>query len=233
MTTLNRRKLFLYSSLFISCALNGTKLLALRKSGVIAHFWHFDLVELCFQFTLTFLFCVTIFYYNKDHGRGWLKPWTMARNGRYFLLNLLILTAFTMVGITVQRLYFFQEPYLLGGYGLRFFFCLLLVGLELRIWYLMEDAREKEIENEHLRTAYLKSELSLLKGQLNPHFFFNALSSLSAVVREDPRKAQQYIHHLSIQGLSVFVAAFRGQSCPVARRARSRPLLCRTAEDAL
>ncbi len=197
MTMLNRRKLFVYSSLFLSCALNGTKLLALRKAGVIARFWHFDLIELCFQFVLTFLFCVAVFFYNKDRGRSWLKPWTMPRNGRYFLVNLLILAAFTMLGITVQRLYFLQEPYLLGGYGLRFFFCLVLVGLELRIWYLMEDAREKEIENEHLRTAYLKSELSLLKSQLNPHFFFNALSSLSAVVREDPRKAQQYIHHLS------------------------------------
>jgi sensor histidine kinase YesM len=197
MTTLNRRKLFLYSSLFISCVLNMAKLLALRKGGVVAHFWHFDIVELSFQLILTFLFCVAIFYYNKDRGRGWLGPWTMARNGRYFLLNMVILTAFTMVGITVQRLFFYQAPYLLGGYGLRFAFCLVLVGLELRIWYLMEDAREKEIENEHLRTAYLKSALSLLKGQLNPHFFFNALSSLSAVVREDPRKAQQYIHHLS------------------------------------
>ncbi len=195
--TLNRRKLFLYSSLFIAVALNATKLLALRKSGVVAHFWHFDLVELCFQFTLTFLFCVVIFYYNKDRGRSWLEPWTMARNGRYFLINFLLQTAFTFTGIIVQRHFFYQEPYLLGGYGARFAFCMLLVGLELRVWYLMEDAREREIENEHLRTAILKSELSLLKGQLNPHFFFNALSSLSAVVREDPRKAQQYIHHLS------------------------------------
>jgi two-component system LytT family sensor kinase len=195
--TLNRRKLFLYSSLFIAVALNAAKLLALRKAGVVAHFWHFDLVELSFQFTLTFLFCVAIFYYNKDRGRGWLEPWTKARNGRYFLFNLLILSVFTAIGTTVQHLFFYQEPYLLGGYGLRFFFCLVLVGLELRIWFLLEDARQWEIENEHLRTAYLKSELSLLKGQLNPHFFFNALSSLSAVVREDPRKAQQYIHHLS------------------------------------
>jgi len=36
-----------------------------------------------------------------------------------------------------------------------------------------------------------------LKGQLNPHFLFNSLSSLSAIVREDPRLAQKYIGHLS------------------------------------
>jgi len=197
MTTLQRRKLFLYSSLFIALALNMTKLLALNKNGVVAHFWHFDGGELTFQFLLTFFFCISAFYYNKDHGRDWLRKWTIARNGRYLLTNLLLAGGFTLTGTVTQHLFFQQEPYLLGGYGLRFCFCLVLIAIELRVWYLMEDARAREIENEQLRTAWLQSELSLLKGQLNPHFFFNALSSLSAVVREDPRKAQQYIQHLS------------------------------------
>jgi sensor histidine kinase YesM len=169
--------------------------MALNKNGMVAQFWHFDLIELSFQFSLTFLFCLVIFYYNYHRGRRWLRSWSFS--WPYLIVNLLILIGFILTGITVQRLFFFHEAYLLGGYGLRFCFCLLLMSLEMRIMYMLETARAHEIENEHLRTAYLRSELQLLKGQLNPHFFFNALSSLSAVVREDPRQAQQYIHHLS------------------------------------
>jgi two-component system LytT family sensor kinase len=197
MNTLNRRKMFLYSALFIALALNAPKLLALRKNGIIAHFWHFDLGELFFQFVTTFLFCLTIFELNKNRGSVWQQQRPLTRNGRYLVINLLAMILFALVSGGVHHLLFLQEDAIFGSYGLRYLLCLVLVGVELRVWFLMEEARVRETENEHLRTAYLRSELALLKGQLNPHFFFNALSSLSAVVREDPRKAQQYIQHLS------------------------------------
>ena len=41
------------------------------------------------------------------------------------------------------------------------------------------------------------AELELLKEQMNPHFFFNSLSSLSGVIREDPEMAQKYLRELS------------------------------------
>jgi two-component system, LytTR family, sensor kinase len=197
MNTANRRKLFLYSALFIALALNMTKLLALRKNGVVARFWHFDLGELLFQLLLTFLFCLSAFHYNKDRGRAFLEKWRTGRQGVYLLANCLLLMVFAGLGIVVQRLFFQQEPYLFGGYTLRFSFCIILITIELRIFFLMEDTRTKDMENEHLRNANLQTQLTLLKGQINPHFFFNALSSLSAIVREDSRKAQHYISHLS------------------------------------
>ncbi|WP_170117443.1 sensor histidine kinase [Chitinophaga ginsengisoli] len=52
-------------------------------------------------------------------------------------------------------------------------------------------------ENQQLKNAYLASELQLLKEQMNPHFLFNSLSSLSAIVRENPEQAQKYIRDMS------------------------------------
>ena len=40
-------------------------------------------------------------------------------------------------------------------------------------------------------------ELSNLKSQLNPHFIFNALNSIRALVDDDPRKSKQAINQLS------------------------------------
>lgn len=182
----DNRRLYLYSSLFITLALNLPKLFALRKDGAVARYWHFDLYELLFQLIVTFIFCMLVFYINE---RGWRI--------RNVLLSLFVLAGFTVAGTIVQRRFFQPGFFPSGGYAVRFSLSLILVILELRIALLLQRSKEKEVENQQLRNAWLKSQLALLKGQLNPHFFFNALSSLSAVVREDPRKAQQYIHHLS------------------------------------
>ncbi|MFT6986002.1 MAG: two-component system LytT family sensor kinase [Psychromonas sp.] len=50
------------------------------------------------------------------------------------------------------------------------------------------------IEQQRLLT---QAELRLLQAQVNPHFLFNALNTISAVIRQDPNKARDLIQHLS------------------------------------
>ncbi|MDB1123077.1 sensor histidine kinase [Vibrio algarum] len=42
-----------------------------------------------------------------------------------------------------------------------------------------------------------QSEIKLLHAQVNPHFLFNALNTISAVIRKNPDKARELIQHLS------------------------------------
>ncbi|MGL4505267.1 MAG: sensor histidine kinase, partial [Aeromonas sobria] len=42
-----------------------------------------------------------------------------------------------------------------------------------------------------------QSEIKLLQAQINPHFLFNALNTLSAVIRRDPESARTLVHNLS------------------------------------
>ena len=54
------------------------------------------------------------------------------------------------------------------------------------------------LENEHLRTENIQSRYNMLVGQINPHFFFNSLNSLSMLVRDNKEdKALEYIDQLS------------------------------------
>ncbi len=46
-------------------------------------------------------------------------------------------------------------------------------------------------------TVAIEAELSNLKSQLNPHFIFNALNSIRALVDEDPTKSKESITQLS------------------------------------
>jgi signal transduction histidine kinase len=50
--------------------------------------------------------------------------------------------------------------------------------------------REKEAARAHAEAARVTAELSALRGQLNPHFLFNTLHTVIALVRRDPHKAE-------------------------------------------
>lgn len=59
--------------------------------------------------------------------------------------------------------------------------------------------RQREEELRALRADAMarEAELEMLRYQLNPHFLFNSLNSASALIREDPTKAEQMIGELS------------------------------------
>jgi sensor histidine kinase YesM len=56
-----------------------------------------------------------------------------------------------------------------------------------------DDVREKEA----LRQANLVSQFESLKAQVNPHFLFNCLNSLSSLIAQDPNKAEDFVDEMS------------------------------------
>ncbi len=62
--------------------------------------------------------------------------------------------------------------------------------------YLKNYERE-EVKNLRLTAAMNDTELNNLRSQLNPHFMFNALNSIRALVDENPVQAKQSITRLS------------------------------------
>ena len=53
------------------------------------------------------------------------------------------------------------------------------------------------IETEQLKKEYLHSQLLGLKSQMNPHFLFNSLNTLSCLIQEDEEKAEDFLDHMS------------------------------------
>ncbi len=67
-----------------------------------------------------------------------------------------------------------------------------------RIYDLISQKQQILLENEHLKSENLQARYNMLMGQINPHFFFNSLNTLSMLVREaDKDKALDYIDQLS------------------------------------
>lgn len=60
------------------------------------------------------------------------------------------------------------------------------------IEYFKTKEKEKELERKNL-----KIELDMLRSQINPHFLFNTLNNIDALIRKDPERASELLIKLS------------------------------------
>lgn len=65
------------------------------------------------------------------------------------------------------------------------------------IFHFAYKARQESIKNLKLEALQTEIELNNLKSQLNPHFMFNSLNSIRALVDIEPKSAKQSITQLS------------------------------------
>ncbi|MDR3695107.1 MAG: histidine kinase [Mucilaginibacter sp.] len=194
------KRISLYSSLLIGLLMCSPKFMALRGQGIIAHFWHFNLAEFIIQVAFNVGFCYLLFYLNLRNPKAGLTVESVKKQTGWYLFNaILLLVSCLLCGVIQRQLFMSDQPRGIywTGYLSRFFLSTLFAGVLIKIILLMRVSRQKDKENSQLKTAYLEAELGLLKEQLNPHFLFNSLSSLSGIVREDPEMAQHFINHLS------------------------------------
>jgi two-component system, LytTR family, sensor kinase len=57
--------------------------------------------------------------------------------------------------------------------------------------------KEKQKNEDRLKALIKEAELHALKSQINPHFLFNSLNSISSLTMADPGKAQEMVINLS------------------------------------
>lgn len=79
---------------------------------------------------------------------------------------------------------------------IHFFETMMLIVIS-RTIVLNEQSKNDAIEKERLIQQSFQNELAALKNQINPHFLFNSLNSLSLLVREDQEAAGKFISKLS------------------------------------
>lgn len=196
----NETKICLYSAFLITLVVNSAKLLALKSGGIIARYWTFDIWEYSFQFVYNMLFCLLLFRLNLTENRFFSVYRQNRQRATFYTFNLLLIIAALILGSIIHSA-LFGSVHLPGtiarGYFIRFLLSTVMVAVMIRLILLIREGKKKDTVNEQLHTAYVKAQLTLLQEQLNPHFFFNTLSSISSIIREDPERAQAYIVHLS------------------------------------
>jgi LytS/YehU family sensor histidine kinase len=83
-------------------------------------------------------------------------------------------------------------------YGLLVGFCVNLVFITLyELDFVVERLKESLQEKESLKQQALQHEFDVLKNQVNPHFLFNCFNTLSSLISEDKKRADEFLNELS------------------------------------
>lgn len=154
---------------------------------------------LSFIFEALLCLLVTHYYRNYINERGWLSM-SLARlipNVLAAVLLMGIVTYFLRIPFSIALGLFipgnaFDPGKMASGIFVYTFFFFLWSVLHFIYNYFEKYSRSLQLE-----ASIKEIELSNLKSQLNPHFIFNALNSIRALVDENPAKAKQAINQLS------------------------------------
>ena len=82
----------------------------------------------------------------------------------------------------------------------RFIVGLMSYAVVVSFYYLVtyySESQERAVKESELKNLITQAELKSLKFQINPHFIFNSLNSMSALTEIDPKKAKEMIIKLA------------------------------------
>jgi sensor histidine kinase YesM len=153
------------------------------------------------EISATFLvtFCLFILNYYV------LRPFNNSKRLNLWIILLAILI--TAVAVTVLSDVFFALKHLLNAtshpnrfnllYTFRDLFIAIVVLSCVLIIRVIYEKQAILLENEKLIRENLQSQYESLKNQVSPHFLFNSLTALKALISDDPKNALLYLNDLS------------------------------------
>jgi sensor histidine kinase YesM len=160
---------------------------------VIAHFW-IPIVFYALIFYINYFVLIDKFLFSKK------TVW-------YILLNLLMIASFIALKEQIESTYFqdlMKKPTRVGSSGpplkMILYIQMLANMVPLVFSIAIKTTRRwfsTEAERKEAANFKLQSELQHLRYQLQPHFFFNSLNNIYALVDLSPEQAKASIHGLS------------------------------------
>jgi len=94
--------------------------------------------------------------------------------------------------LSARQLFSFAN---LGWYLWSWLICCLIVGA-VQAYRYYERYMSSELRLERLEHSFAEARLNALRMQLDPHFLFNALNTISSHVERDPKLTRRMIEHL-------------------------------------
>jgi len=70
--------------------------------------------------------------------------------------------------------------------------CVIFITHVYETVFLVKESETEMVKNEQLEKAKAQAELEALKNQIDPHFIFNSLNTLSHLIEDNPVKAKQF-----------------------------------------
>lgn len=166
----------------------------LNQGGIKDHpKWHVGRMHIgLFNLFTEFIVFLVVSFFNFS----WVERFTQKLDSFRWKIsyivagNLVFFFGFLLIGKELHQLLF---PNARHGFPETFYFVLILSVFILAITLanlliLYRKNKISEIENIRLKEEKTRAELTALKEQISPHFFFNTLSTLSSIIRNEPKE---------------------------------------------
>ncbi len=102
-----------------------------------------------------------------------------------------------LIGYNPERLQKFSRPERLFLSSFNALWIILIWNLIYYIYHFVESNRRQQLDTFRLEAMVKSLELKTIKSHINPHFIFNSLNSIRALVDENPQRARKAITELS------------------------------------
>jgi Putative regulator of cell autolysis len=133
-------------------------------------------------------------------------PWNWAAITASLLLIAVfstLLVELCLLGLGYLTIENFRQEYFFKSFGV--FFIALIIGLSVHLYESYREnmqaanlrLRTHELEKERALKLVIEARLASLESKLHPHFLFNTLNSISALISEDPQLADKMVQRLA------------------------------------
>ena len=162
------------------------------------------------KFITTFVIIVVLWFGNRYIMIYSRKKYSLFQEVRKRLIfQSVVMLAFTLVfnnllGFIADDIVFknsftdghFKSDILIQSNSASIFCTIMIIAIYESI-YFMNELRHSVEETENLKRENLAAQLNVLRTQVNPHFLFNNLNTLSSLIPENPQHAVDFVQQLS------------------------------------
>jgi len=194
----NKNNLLIYSLIWLALIVTQTVALA----QLFSFSWEYAIIDSLIYGILFYAFGIGIYFFIRFQDLSKDKVVSVFIEQATALI--IIVSIWVFSGLYILSLFFSSDSeithFLNGSISWRYVngfltYLVLIFFYYLNSYYAHIQAKQKK-ENDLLRTLK-DTEINLLRSKLNPHFLFNSLNSLYALIETEPEKASEMILELS------------------------------------
>lgn len=119
----------------------------------------------------------------------------------HFIAASFLCTIWIYISFAIYKSFISEEnSYFENGLPQKMFLGYVMYAIYLTFFYAVnyyQSLKEKIKKEIEYKTLIREAELQVLKAQINPHFLFNSLNSISSLTVSNPEKAQEMVINLS------------------------------------